>query len=56
MSRFFGIVVYLFFKDHNTPHFKVKYNEYEANILIENGNSKIERFNISKNGSNWLIG
>jgi hypothetical protein len=38
ISRFFGIVVYMFFNDHNPPHFKVKYNEYEANILIENGN------------------
>ncbi|MBP6237574.1 MAG: DUF4160 domain-containing protein [Saprospiraceae bacterium] len=28
----------MFFNDHNPPHFKVKYNEYEANILIENGN------------------
>lgn len=38
ISRFFGIMVYMFFNDHNPPHFKVKYNEFEANILIENGN------------------
>jgi len=27
----------MFFNDHNPPHFKVKYSEFEANILIENG-------------------
>jgi len=26
-----------FFNDHNPPHFKVKFGEYEANISIENG-------------------
>ncbi|MBP7642622.1 MAG: DUF4160 domain-containing protein [Saprospiraceae bacterium] len=26
-----------FFNDHNPPHFKVKYSEFEANILISNG-------------------
>ncbi len=26
----------MFFNDH-PPHFKVKYSEFEANILIENG-------------------
>ena len=25
------------FNDHNPPHFKVKYGEFEANVLIENG-------------------
>ena len=38
ISRFFGIIVYMFFIDHNPPHFKVKYGEFEANILINNGN------------------
>ena len=37
ISRFYGIVIYMFFNDHNPPHFKVKYGEFEANILIENG-------------------
>ncbi len=27
----------MFFNNHNPPHFKVKYSEFEANILIENG-------------------
>jgi len=38
ICRFYGIVIYMFFNDHNPPHFKVKYGDYEANILIENGN------------------
>ena len=37
ISRFYGIVIYMYFVDHNPPHFKVKYNEFEANILIRNG-------------------
>ena len=37
ISRFYGIVVYMFFNDHNPPHFKVKYGEFEANIMIQNG-------------------
>lgn len=37
ISRFYGIVVYMFLGDHNPPHFKVKYGEFEANILIESG-------------------
>ena len=38
ISRFYGLVIYMFFNDHAPPHFKVKYAEDEANILIENGN------------------
>jgi hypothetical protein len=38
ISRFFGIIVYMFFNDHNPPHFNVKYGEFEANILMDNGN------------------
>ncbi len=37
ISGFYGIVIYMFFLDHNPPHFKAKYGEYEANIMIENG-------------------
>ncbi len=37
ISRFYGIIIYMFFNNHNPPHFKVKYSEFEANILIENG-------------------
>jgi hypothetical protein len=37
ISRFYGVIIYMFFYDHNPPHFKVKYSEFEANVLIENG-------------------
>ena len=37
ISRFYGIIIYMFFNDHNPPHFKAVYGEYEANIKIENG-------------------
>jgi len=37
ISRFYGLVIYMFFNDHNPPHFKVKYSDFEANIYIENG-------------------
>lgn len=35
ISRFFGIVVYMYFGEHNPPHFHVKYNDYRAQIDIE---------------------
>ena len=38
ISRFYGVIVYMFYNDHQPPHFKVKFGEYEANVLIENGN------------------
>ena len=31
-----GIVIYMYFNDHNPPHFHVKYNEHRAKIEIEN--------------------
>ena len=37
ICRFYGIVVFMFFNDHNPAHFKVKYGEFEANVLVENG-------------------
>ena len=32
-----GFLIYMFFIYHNPPHFKVVHSEYEANILIKNG-------------------
>ena len=37
ISRFYGIIIYMFFNDHNPPHFKVVYSDFEANISIESG-------------------
>ena len=36
ISRFYGIVIGMFFDDHNPPHFHVKYAEYQAEIGINN--------------------
>ncbi|MBI5404023.1 MAG: DUF4160 domain-containing protein [Ignavibacteriae bacterium] len=35
ISRFLGIVIKMFYDDHNPPHFHVEYNEYLAEINIE---------------------
>ncbi len=37
ISRFYGIIIYIFAKDHPPPHFHAKYNEYKALINIKSG-------------------
>lgn len=34
ISRFFGIVIYMFYNEHFPPHFHAKYTEYEAVIWL----------------------
>lgn len=34
LSRFYGIIIYMYLGDHMPPHFHAKYSEYEAQILI----------------------
>lgn len=36
ISRFFGIVIKMFFDDHNPPHFHAEYGDYLALIDIRN--------------------
>ncbi|MEK7264319.1 MAG: DUF4160 domain-containing protein [Bacteroidota bacterium] len=36
ISRFFGIVISMFYDDHNPPHFHARYAEYNAKIDINN--------------------
>jgi hypothetical protein len=36
LSCFLGIVIMMYFNDHNPPHFHAKYNEYRASITISN--------------------
>lgn len=38
ISRFFGIVIYMYFKDHIPPHFHAEYSGMEAMFSIETGN------------------
>ncbi len=40
ISSFYGIIISMFFSDHNPPHFHVKYQGYEATIDIATGTVK----------------
>jgi hypothetical protein len=35
IARFFGIVIRMYFRDHEPPHFHAAYGEHEALIAIE---------------------
>ena len=35
ISRFLGIVIAMYFNDHNPPHFHVRYESHRATISIE---------------------
>ena len=37
ISRFLGIVIGMFYREHNPPHFHATYGEYEITIAIEDG-------------------
>lgn len=34
ICRFLGMVIAMFYREHNPPHFHVRYNEYKAVIAI----------------------
>lgn len=38
ISEFFGINIYMYYEDHNPPHFHAVYGEYKALINIIDGN------------------
>lgn len=35
ICSFYGIVIWIYYNDHNPPHFHATYNEYEILIKIE---------------------
>lgn len=37
ISRFYGIIVMMYWRDHNPPHFHARYGDFEAEINIRNG-------------------
>jgi hypothetical protein len=37
LIEFYEIVIYMYFQDHNPPHFHAIYAEHEALIRIDNG-------------------
>lgn len=34
VSRFLGIIIYMYYDEHNPPHFHAAYGEYEASFSI----------------------
>ena len=37
ISKFYGIVIYMYINDHNPPHFHAVYQGYKATITIQDG-------------------
>ncbi len=37
ISRFFGIVIFMFWREHAPPHFNAKYQDQEVTVEIETG-------------------
>jgi hypothetical protein len=37
LSRFLGVVIGMYYKDHNPPHFHATYGEHEVAIAIGDG-------------------
>jgi hypothetical protein len=35
ISGFLGIVIAMYYSEHNPPHFHVRYNQYQASISIK---------------------
>ena len=35
ISRFYGVIIAMYFMDHNPPHFHAKYSGYEARFDFE---------------------
>jgi hypothetical protein len=37
ISRFLGIVIAMYYRDHAPPHFHAIHGEYEATVEVESG-------------------
>jgi len=37
ISRFLGIVISMYYNEHNPPHFHAKYGRYKISVEIESG-------------------
>lgn len=37
ISKFYGIIIYMYINEHNPLHFHVEYQGYKASITIESG-------------------
>jgi hypothetical protein len=38
ICRFLGIIITMYFDEHNPPHFHINYNEYRASMDLHNFN------------------
>lgn len=59
ISEFFGIFIYMYFRDvrqHHTPHIHVRYGEYKASFSIETGERLAGRLGIrqTKRVQEWI--
>ena len=52
ISRFFGIIILMYYRDHPPPHFHVRYGEQKAIISIET--LTLLRGALSPRGWAWL--
>ena len=48
ISMFYGIMIAMYYNDHNPPHIHVKYNEYLATVDIDTLNYKGSMPNTAK--------
>lgn len=37
ISRFYGIVIHMYFNEHNPPHFHAEYQGYKISVTLQNG-------------------
>ncbi|MDI6740235.1 MAG: DUF4160 domain-containing protein [Candidatus Edwardsbacteria bacterium] len=37
ISRFFGIIIMMYWRDHSPPHFHAKYGDFEVEVEIKSG-------------------
>jgi hypothetical protein len=52
LSRFYGIIIYMNFRDHEPPHFHARYGDMEILVEIETGKVKGE---MSKRALNLIF-
>lgn len=68
LSRFLGIVIYMYYQDHAPAHFHAEYGEFEITLEIESGvvtgkfprralNLVLEWYTLHKNelAENWQL-
>ncbi len=57
ISRFFGIVITMYYDDHAPPHFHARYGGDEIQVEIENGRALAGRFSPRLTGlvQEWLV-